>query len=555
MSEKLIIIGGVAAGMKTAAKARREKPDLEIVVYQEEEVISYAGCGLTYYISDVISDRGKLVHRTADQMKEKSNIDVYTNHRVIKIIPETKEIAVLNLKTKEEFTTKYDKLVIATGASPKVPDIKGISSNNVHFLKSITDADKIKVASKAIKNVIVAGAGFLGLEIAEAFKEMNKEVNLIVGSDQVLREFDKDIAYHVLKYMKEKGINVYTSENLIAIETDENSNLTKVVTDKQEIKADMVIICKGVKPNTDIAKEAGIELGLFGGIKVDDNLKTSIEDIYAGGDCVETKFLLNNKGYAISSGSIANKHGKVIAENITGKKSTFKGSLKTRIVKIFDMTVARVGYSEKEAKKEAIDYEVALIAADDIAHYYPGAQKIVLKMLAEKNTHKIIGLQSFGLGEVSKRIDVASIVITAGMTVEQVSQADLTYAPPYSPAMDAIIVCANVLANKLTGKSKSIMPLEFLEKMNNKPDSYVLIDVRPPDGYKEGKIKGAINIPFGQLRNRLDELDKNKEIIIHCRIGKMSYVAYRVLKNNGFENIKYLDGGVTGWIDELEPVK
>lgn len=366
-------------------------------------------------------------------------------------------------------------------------------SKYIVHIKTPEDVDKIKEIAASVQKVIILGGTCFALEIAAFLK--NLEVTVLVPTNKLLPDFDQDVLYHIEKYCREKGINIYFSENILDFKLDKNDKLQTVITSKQELETDLVIFANNYVPNSRLAPEAG------------------------------------NDG----SGSIYSKH-------------------KSSIVKIFDMTLAKTGLSEDEAQKEGFDYEAAIVPGFDKAHYYPGAEKIIIKMLANKKTHQIIGAQIFGTGEVLKRIDVVSLAILANMTTEQLAQTDLCYAPPYSSAIDVLLTCANVLTNKLTGISNGILPDEFKKKMNNNTEDFVLIDVRPPGLFASGHIKGSINIPLGQLNNRLSELNRQKEIIVNCNIGKTSYMAHRKLKNNGFVNVKYIDGGVTAWPGELERI-
>lgn len=552
MVEKLVIIGGVATGMKAAAKARRENPDCVIEVYQDEADISYSGCGMPYYISGVVDSRDKMIHRTPGSIKEKSNIEVFINHRVEKIDRDNKNILVLDLKTSETKSVKYDKLVISTGARSKKTNIKGIEASNVLYLNNFYESDLIKQAAKNAQSVLILGGGFLGLELAEASVELGLQTSLAVSSRHILRDFDIDIVNPVEKYLKQKGVNLYTSENVEEFISDDIGNVVKAKTNNREIQTDLVLICKGVTPNIELAKEAGLKIGESNAIWVNKYLQTSDKNIYAGGDCAEGYFVIDNKPVNYSSGSIASKQGRIIGENIKENQSVYQGSLKSRIIKVFDMTVAKTGYGEKEALDAGYEIETALVPGYDRAHYYPGADYITVKLIVNKLNHKLLGVQLFGPGDVSKRIDVIVVAITAGMTVEQVALADLTYAPPYSSAMDNLIVASNVLSNKLKGVSEAVTPDEFAKMLDSGKDDFLLMDIRSPDDYKESHIEGAENYPLGKLKAMTADLDKNHPIIIHCKIGRMSYVAYRRLKNLGFNNVKYVEGGIITWVRELE---
>lgn len=552
MPEKLVIIGGVAAGMKTAARAKRVNRNLDITVFQDENEISYASCGLTYYISGIIPERESLVHRTADQMKEKSSINVNINHEVVNIDSENKQLTVLDKVNNTEFTVPYDKLVIATGTIVKKLQIEGVESENVYYLNSIIDADAIKNAVKNAKKAVILGAGFLGIELAEAFTHLGIDTTLIVESDQILRNFDREIADYVARYVKEKNVKILTSEEVLRFEIDNKSRVKKVITTNNKVDTDIVVICKGSTPNSQLVRNSSIKIGPSGAIVVDKHMQTSVKDIYAGGDCAQSTSLITNKPINYSSGSIANRQGRVIADNICGINTTYEGSLRSRILKFYDMTIAKSGISEKEAIIEGFEYESIVVPGNDKAHYFPGSDKIIIKMIAEKGTHRILGTQIVGEGDVSKRIDVAAVAMTTNMTTDQLSNVDLTYAPPYSSAMDVIITTANALTNKLIGKFETISVFELLDKQQKSMEDVVLLDVRSPEEYNTSHVKGAINLPFSTLDKSMLTLDKNKEIITICNIGRQGYLAYKKLKNNGFNNVKSLEGGLLTWLGELE---
>ncbi len=452
MKKHLIIIGGVAAGAKTAAKARRQDENLKITIYTSDKHVSYSGCGLPYYISNTVKSNDELIIRTPQEFKEKQNIDIHTEQLVTRIDPDKKEISIKNLKTNEEYNDKYDYLMISTGAEPFVPPIEGRELKNVFTLRNVTDSIEIKklIDSGSIKNAVIVGGGLIGLECAEAFKERGLNVTVIELAGQILPLLDTEMAEQVEKHCKEKGINIITGDGVKKITGNSKGIVDKVITGNHEIKTDLVLLSIGVRPNTKIAKEAGIELGVAGAIKVNKRMETNIPGIYSAGDCVESTNILTGEAVFTPLGSVANKQARVAAINMLGGHDEFYGVLGTVIVKVFDFNIAKVGLSEKEASDKGLDCLATTIKAKDKAGYYPGAKIITLKMIADKNTRRILGCQVIGEGIVDKRIDVMVTAITGGLTVDDLEQLDLAYSPPYSPAIDIVIVAAGKLVKDLS---------------------------------------------------------------------------------------------------------
>ncbi|MEK7699344.1 MAG: FAD-dependent oxidoreductase [Planctomycetota bacterium] len=549
----LIIIGGVAAGMKAAAKARRESQQVRITVFSDEEHISYAGCGMPYFIGDVIKEKKKLIIREPAYFKGMHDIDVLTLHRVTAIDARLKQVVVKNLKTGQDLTFSYDKLIIATGALPIVPSLPGISLGNIFTLRTVADAVQIKslVDSGKVKNAVVAGSGFIGLEMAENLSLRGIKVVLVELLGQILPPFDEDMALLVQNHLTGNGVEVVTSDGVKSFEGNQGNYVTRVITGKRQLPADMVILSVGVKPNTRVAIDAGIKVGATHAITVNERMETNIPDIYAVGDCAENTHLITGKPAWVALGSTAAKMGRVAAINALGGNDAFKGVLGTVIMKIFGMNVAKTGLCEREAIKEGYTVESAIIPAADKAHYYPGYKDIIIKLVADVNTRKLLGTQIVGEGVVDKRIDVIATALTFGATVDQISKLDLAYAPPYAMAMDAIIVGANVLNNKLLGHTVGILPQKVIERRTRGED-FLLLDVRTEMEYKTGHIKGSLHIPLDALAARAHELDRTREIVTYCRAGLRAAHAYRILKNAGFEKVKYMDGSIMAWPYGLE---
>lgn len=451
MQNHLIIIGGVAAGTKAAAKARRESPDLKITLYTEGKYISYSACGLPYYIGDTVKDEKKLIVRTPEYFKEKENVDVFVNYKVLKIFPDEHKVEVKNLQTEEIFYDEYSKLLIATGAKSFIPNIKGTDLQNVFVLKEIDDAINIKKRLQKSKKIVIAGGGYIGLELLESFSSHNVEITMVELAPQILNTFDFDLASQIEKYFtEEKNIKILTNQGIKQIIGDENNCAAKIeTTNGVFIDADMVILSLGVRPNVEIAKEAGIEIGKTGAIKVNKFLQTNLPDIYAAGDCAETTNTVTGKETWVPLGSTANKMGRTAAINITGGIEEFKGILGSMTVKIFDYTASKTGLSEKEAKELGYNYVIAILSHKDKSGYMPDAKEITLKMLAERPTGRLLGLQAIGKGDADKRVNVFAAALTANMTVQDFMNADLTYAPPYSPVEDPLLAAGKIIYSKL----------------------------------------------------------------------------------------------------------
>ncbi|RKD26644.1 NADPH-dependent 2,4-dienoyl-CoA reductase, sulfur reductase [Caminicella sporogenes DSM 14501] len=547
--KKVLVIGAVAAGTKTAAKLKRENPDIDVTVVTKDEYISYAGCGLPYYVGGVIEEKRELVVKTPEDFKLITGVDIFTKHEAVDIDGENKIVKVKVLETGEIKDFEYDSLVIATGASPFVPPIEGRDLSGVFTLRKVEDALQIRelVESGKVKNAVVIGGGFIGLETAENLFERGINVSLVELAPHILPGFDEEIALYAQNYMQEKGINIYTSEKAIAIKG--KTEVEKVITDKRELEADLVIMSVGVRPNVDIAKKLGVEIGTTGAIKVNEYMETNIKDVYAVGDCAETTNLITGKPAWYPMGSTANKMGRVVGININdNKKDSLKGVLGTTIVKLFGLNAAKTGLSEKAAKKEGYNVVSVIVPGNDKAHYYPGYRMIITKLIADKDTHKVLGAQIIGEGVVDKPIDIIATAITLGAKVEDLEKLDLAYAPPFSMAMSTTIVAANVLLNKIKNKVETISPTELKERLNE----VVVLDVRDEASHMISSIPGSINIFSEELYMKADELDKEKETVLVCKVGKNAYLSYLQLKEMGFKNVKILEGGMTAYPYEKE---
>ena len=560
MAKKLVVIGGVAAGPKAAAKARRCDPTMEITIVDRDKYVSYGGCGMPYLIGGEIESKGELMEtpggvvRTPPFFKKSKNIDVLARHEALRIDRTTKKVEVKNLKTGEVFALDYDKLVLATGSSCKRPAIPGVDLANVHVLACLSDAEQILkcLRQQKPKRAVCIGAGLVTLETATGFASRGVEVTIVARSDQVLFRFDYEIGAQVRKELERNNVTVYTSETVEELIGDGDGKVTALRTDQRTIETDLVLIAKGVEPNAKLAEEAGLALGETGAIKVDSHLCTSDPDIYAAGDCVESRHLVTGKMGHHPRGSTANKQGRVVGVNVTGGDDEFPGVLGNVVLKVFDLNVGKVGLTEKGAREHGYDIETVIAPAPDKAHFYADAKRIIVKLVAERPSGRLLGAQVVGAGDAIKRIDVASAMITCGANVDTLSKLDLGYAPPYSSAMDPIITAANIMRNKLEGRAAGVSPVAVKEKLD-RGDDFVLLDVRDDDEYEEEHIPNTTLVPLPQLKERLDELPKDKEIIAFCAISLRAYAACLTLQAKGFQNVKFMDGGMAAWPYETEP--
>ncbi len=551
MGKRLLVIGGVAAGPKAAAKARRCDPEMEIVVYQGEEEISYAGCGLPYFISGVVREREKLISRTPGKFAQ-DGIKVKKGHLIEKIDVQNRTVSGRKIGSGEVFSDRFDRLVIATGASPIRPKIEGIDLKNVFYLRSIFDADVLfeQMTSNKVRNVVIAGGGYIGLEMAESLVRLGKRVKIVELAPQILTLFDGDFAGILRQYLEKKGVEVFTSEGIEALR-GENGNVTHVQTAIHLLEADVVLMSLGIRPQVELARKAGIRIGETGAIWVNEKMETSAEGIYAAGDCAETTHLITGKKVWIPLGSTANKQGRVAGVNLCGGHAVFLGVLGTAIFKVFDFNVAKTGLGMKEAEREGFQPIQAIVKGYDRAHYYPGGKESTLKVIADQATGKILGAQAIGEGPSDKLIDILAMALHGKMTAQELANVDLAYSPPFSPVLSPVIVAANVLTNKLEGKVRGIQVSEVKEKLSTSKETFQVLDVREEDETKGMRIPGSTWIPLAKLEKHTGDLDKKKEIAVHCETGMRSYKACLKLQQQGFENVKNIDGGMLCWCDDF----
>jgi NADPH-dependent 2,4-dienoyl-CoA reductase/sulfur reductase-like enzyme/rhodanese-related sulfurtransferase len=552
MKKRFLVVGGVAAGPKAAAKARRCDPEMEIVIYQAEDDISYAGCGLPYYISGVIKERQELISRTPGQFTQEG-IRILKNRRIERIDVQNHHISGRKIGSGETFTDHFDRLALATGAYPIRPEIEGMDLNNVFYLRSIFDADAIfqGIRSESIRNVVIAGGGYIGLEMAESLVHLGKNVAIVELAPQILTLFDEDFAGILQQYLDKKGVKIFTSEGIKALEGKEGK-VTHVQTASHELETDVVLMSLGVRPQVELAKQAGLRIGETGAIWVNERMETSAEGVYAAGDCAETTHLVTGKRVWIPLGSTANKQGRVVGVNVCGGSAIFPGVMGTTIFKTFDLNMAKTGLNMKEAEREGFHPIQAIVRGYDRAHYYPGGKESALKVIADRETGRILGGQAIGEGPSDKFIDILAMALHARMTCRELASVDLTYAPPFSPVLSPVIVAANVLMNKLEGKVEGIQASEVRERLQTSAENFQVLDVREKDEVEKIRIPNSTWIPLGDLKKRSNELDKKKEIAVHCESGLRSYKASLRLRHEGFENVKNVDGGMLCWCYDLE---
>jgi NADPH-dependent 2,4-dienoyl-CoA reductase/sulfur reductase-like enzyme/rhodanese-related sulfurtransferase len=444
-------------------------------------------------------------------------------------------------------------LVLATGAQPIRPKIEGLDLKNVFYLRSIFDADSIveHIRSEDIRNVVIAGGGYIGLEMAESLLQLGKKVTIIELAPQILTLFDEDFAGILRQYLEKKGVKIFTSEGIKALKGKDGA-VTHVQTHSHEIEADAVLISLGIRPQIELAKQAGLKIGETGAIWVNERMETSVEGIYAAGDCAETIHLVTRNRTWIPLGSTANKQGRVVGANVCGGNAIFPGVMGTVVFKTFDFNVAKTGLSMKEAEKEAFHPIQAIVRGFDRAHYYPGRKESTLKVVAEKETGRILGGQAIGEGPSDKFIDILAMALHAKMSCQELASVDLAYAPPFSPVLSPVIVAANVLLNKLEGRVRGIQASEVKEKLETSKETFQVLDVREKDEVEKKRIPGSVWIPLGELKKRVHELDKSKEIVVHCESGLRSYKACLRLQHEGLKNVRNVDGGMLCWCYDME---
>ncbi len=550
MALKVVVIGGVAAGPKAAAKIMRLNPEAEVTLVEKGKFISYAGCGLPYFVSGAVKEQKDLmstpigVVRDAAFFQKVKGVHVLTETEALEIDRAGKRVRIRRDGT--ESWLDYDKLVLATGAKPVVPPIPNVNLGNIFTLHGVPDAEKIKALATQAKarQVVLIGGGLIGVETAEALIQIGCQVTLVEMLPQILRSLDWEMARLVEKHMAGHGVKVLTNTQVTGFEGE--GSVSAVITSQGKLPADLVVLGIGVRPNTELARTSGLVLGPTGGIQVDETMRTNDSDIFAAGDCVECKDLVTGKPCYVPLGSTANKQGRVAAINVCGGNDRFPGVLGSMVCRVFDFCVARTGLSESAARAAGYAVTTVIVPDADRAHYMPGAKPIILKLVIETASRKLLGAQAVGPGNGDKRMDVAATAITAGLTVDQLSKLDLCYAPPYSGALDNLIVAANVARNKLDGQVASVSSLEVKRRLDAKED-FCLLDVRGPGEHQQERLPNSTLIPLGALRSRLAEVPKDKPVIAFCKVSLRGYEAAKILQGAGFAKVQVMDGGVVAW--------
>ena len=544
---KVVIIGGVAGGATAAARIRRLDETAQIVVFEKSGFISYANCGLPYYIGGTINNKAALTLQTPESFYSRFRVDMRVDHEVTAINADNKTVTVTNLRTGEKFEESYDKLLISTGAKPTTPLFEGINRNNIFTLRTVEDTLKIKdyINTNKPHTAVVAGGGFIGLETAENLRELGIDVTIVQGHSQLMTPFDFDIVPFIHAKLRQHGINLVLNHMVDGFEEKDDKTFVKLknvdtISTTNAIPTDMVILAIGVTPDTGLAKNAGISLGMKGSIVVNERMETSLPDIYAVGDAVQIQNFITGDDTLISLAGPANKQGRIAADNICGGNSHYSGGQGSSIIKVFDLTAAATGINEHTANEAGISFDKVILSPMSHAGYYPGGKMMTLKVLFEKETYRILGAQIVGYDGVDKRIDVLATAIRAGMKAYDLAELDLAYAPPYSSAKDPVNMAGFMIENI----KNNIVKQWYYEDVDKLPHdgSVTLLDTRTKGEYAGSHIDGFVNIPVDELRERLDELDKTKMVYIICQSGLRSYIASRILTGNGFNTYNFAGG-------------
>lgn len=551
MNKKVLIVGGVAGGASAAARLRRLDENAEIVMFERDEYISFANCGLPYYIGETIKDREKLLVQTPEEMKARFNIDVRTFSEVTGVDTKNKKVTVSS-KSKGVYEESYDYLVLSPGGKALRPNIPGINSKKIFTLRNIPDTDAVKayVDREGTKSAVVIGGGFIGVEMAENLKDRGLDVTLVEAAPHILAPFDSDMVVIAEKEMVDNGVHLILGDGVKSFE-DADSEVQVTLGSGKKVSANLVILAIGVAPDTAFLKESGLELGPKGHIVVNEKMETNAEGVYAVGDAVEIVDFITKKKSAVPLAGPANKQGRIAADNIAGLSSTYKGTQGTSILKVFGLTAASTGANERTLQRENIPYRV--IYTHPVAHasYYPDAFPMDLKFIFN-DEGRILGAQGMGLDGVDKRIDVIATAIRLNGTIEDLTELELSYAPPFSSAKDPVNMLGYTAQNILAGRT-NVVAWKDIEKMDSK--DYVLMDVRSDLEFENGYLEGAVNIPVDDLRSRMGELDKNKTIVVYCQVGIRGYIAARILIQNGFKVLNVTGGYMTSSMLNFDPSK
>lgn len=538
---KVVIVGGVAGGATAAARIRRLDESAQIHVFERSGYVSYANCGLPYYIGGIITDPEELTLQTPESFWKRFRIHMHVHHEVTAIHPERKTVTVLNRETGQTFEEAYDKLLLAPGAKPILPDFQGTMSDGVFTLRTVEDTFRIRQFAEKNKprSAVLAGGGFISLELAENLREMGLEVTIVQKLNHLLNPMDYDMATFLHGKMRSRGIQLVLGKSVAGLSAA-REGIQIQVENHPPLTADMVILAIGVRPDSSLAKDAGLALGAAGSILVNDRMETSLPDIYAVGDAVQIRHQVSGKDVRIALAGPANKQGRIAADNICGGDSHYAGAQGSSIIKLFDMTAAVTGLNEKAAADAGIDYDKVYLSPSSHASYYPGAKTMTMKILFERNTLRLLGAQIIGFDGVDKRIDVLAAAIYAGLSARDLTELDLAYAPPYASAKDPVNLAGYLIENLADGRVRQIS----WEQINSLPQdgSTLLLDVRTPEEYKKGHLEGFQNIPLDELRDRLSTLNPEKPAILLCQSGLRSYLGCRILAQHGF-SCSHVAGG------------
>ncbi len=538
---KVVIIGGVAGGATAAARIRRLDEQAEIILFERSGFVSYANCGLPYYIGGIIEDQRELALQTPESFWKRFRVQIKVRHEVTEIHPEQKTVTVKNLENGLIFTETYDKLVLSPGAKPIKPNISGIESDKLFTLRTVEDTLRIKgyVEEKKPQSVVIVGGGFIGIELAENLHELGLAVSLVEAAEQVMSPFDRDMASFIHTALRKNGIALSLS-SVVESFVDTQDGIDVHRKNAPALHADMVVMAIGVTPDNELAKTAGLALGIKGSIIVNSRMETSVKDIYAVGDAVQIKQVVTGVDTLISLAGPANKQGRIAADNICGKNSHYEGGQGSSIIKLFDMTAASTGINEKTAKALDIMYDRVILSPMNHAGYYPGGQAMTMKVLFEKDTYRLLGAQIVGYEGVDKRIDVIATAMRAGMKAYELAELDLAYAPPYSSAKDPVNMAGYMMENIRNGLVKQWY-FEDLERLQQDVE-VTLLDTRTSMEYQRSHIEGFLHIPVDELRERMHELDIRKPVYVMCQSGLRSYIASRILMGNGFAVYHFAGG-------------
>lgn len=538
---KTIIIGGVAGGATAAARIRRLDEKAQIVVFERSGFISYANCGLPYYVGDRISDSEELTLQTPESFFSRFRVDVKVRHEVTAIHSHRKTVSVKNLETGEEFEESYDKLILSPGAKPTQPRFSGTEIDKVFTLRTVEDTLRIKdyINKNHPHSVVLAGGGFISIELAENLRELGMDVTVVQKGKQLMNPFDSDMASFIHTEMRKHGVKLALGHSVEGF-AERDGGVDVLLKDGVPLHADMVVLAIGVTPDTALAKEAGLALGIKGSIVVNDRMETSIPDIYAAGDAVQVKNFVTGEDDLMALAGPANKQGRIIADNICGGDSRYQGSQGSSVIKVFDMTAALTGINARNAKEAGLAAETVILSPMSHAGYYPGAKVMTMKVVFERESYRLLGAQIVGYDGVDKRIDVLATAIRAGMKATALKDLDLAYAPPYSSAKDPVNMAGFIIDNI----AKGVLKQWHLEDAENLPrdGSVTLLDTRTVGEYRRGHIEGFRNIPVDELRERLGEIEKGKPVYVICQSGLRSYIASRILEGNGYEAYNFSGG-------------